>query len=254
MEVGALNNELGSLDKDTPVPLYYQLQKKLKELVSTGALKPGDQIPSERELSEQFGISRPTVRQAINELVYQGLMYREKGKGTFVARPKIPYNFANRLVTFYDDMEQKGYRVRTQVISKDVRPVRGLPARFLDIEEGTDVIVMERVRFVEDEPALRVTNYIPHSIAPGLLEEDLSNCSLYSVLTTKYSIKPLYSDIILEATIADWQDSQFLRVPVGSPVFIMDDTTYDENDNAIDYSVSRFRGDLGRIRIRVNNE
>lgn len=249
-----MNNELGSLDKDTPIPLYYQLQKKLNELVSTGVLKPGDQIPSERELSEQFCISRPTIRQAINELVYQGLMYREKGRGTFVARPKIPYGFANRLVTFYDDMEQKGYRVRTQIISKDVKPVSGLPARFLGVEEGLDVIVMERLRFVEDEPAVRVTNYIPYSLAPRLLEEDLSNCSLYSVLTTKYSIRPSYSDIILEAAIADWQDSQFLRVPVGSPVFIMDDTTYDENNKAIDYSASRFRGDVGRIRIRVGNE
>ncbi len=95
------------LNRKIPVPLYYQLKEIIKEEIEEGKLKPGDPIPSERELSEKYGISRPTVRQALKELVYEGWLTREKGRGTFISKPKIDYGFIQHFTTFYDDMVKK---------------------------------------------------------------------------------------------------------------------------------------------------
>jgi len=96
------------LDKSTPIPLYFQLKEIIKDKIDSGKLKPGDILPSERELSQVYQISRPTIRQALKELVNEGLLYREKGKGTYVSKPKINYGFIQKLTTFYDDIKEKG--------------------------------------------------------------------------------------------------------------------------------------------------
>ena len=92
---------IDTLDKNSPIPLYFQLEEILKERIETGELKPGDLLSSEKELSEKYQISRPTIGQALRGLVNEGLLYREKGKGTFIAKPKIDYGFIQRLTTFY---------------------------------------------------------------------------------------------------------------------------------------------------------
>ena len=112
---------MSTLNRKTPIPLYYQLIEMIRKDIETGVLKPGDIIPSERELSERYQISRPTVRQAIKELAYEGLLNREKGRGTFVSRPKFNYGFIQQFSTFYDDMAEKGYQVHTKVLNIEVR-------------------------------------------------------------------------------------------------------------------------------------
>jgi GntR family transcriptional regulator len=242
---------MSTLNRKTPIPLYFQLIEMIRKDIETGILKPGDAIPSERELSEKFLISRPTVRQAIKELVYEGLLYREKGKGTFVSRPKFNYGFIQQFSTFYDDMAQKGYQVRTRVLGMEVRCDLPNIAKILAIADTDPIISIERMRYVEGDPIVKVSNFIPYALCPDLLHQDLTDKSLYRTLFEKYHLRAYRAEITLEATIADTQDSQLLEISEGAPVILMKNITYTPENTIMDYFQSRFRGDKGKIKVEV---
>jgi GntR family transcriptional regulator len=239
------------LNRKVPIPLYYQLKEYIRQQIEEGVLAPGDLLPSERELSEKYGISRPTVRQALKELVYEGYLTREKGRGTFVARPKIDYSFIQHFTTFYEEMEEKGYVLKTQVLKKEVRKASKKLAQLLQIKEGEDFIYIERLRSIEGEPVVWVRNHVPYALCPGLLEEDLTDRSLYQLLAEKYNLVPKWAEIALEPTLADELDARLLQIDVGAPMFLMENVTYSEKEKPMDFFISRFRGDKGRVRVRV---
>lgn len=239
------------LNRRVPIPLYYQLKEMIKEQIEDGSFKPGDLLPSERELSERYGISRPTVRQAIKDLVYEGFLVREKGRGTFVSKPKLDYGFIQRFVTFYDDMAQHGLKVKTRVLRQELREAGKRVARFLNLEPQDQIIFLERLRFVEDQPVVRVRNHIPYRLCPGLLQEDLTDRSLYRLMAEKYGLTPHRAEIGLEAVIADEIDASFLGVEVGAPILLMENITFTENGMVMDFFQSRFRGDRGRVKVEV---
>ncbi len=202
-----------TLDRRIPIPLYYQLKEMLRREIESGNYLPGDTIPSERELSEHYMISRPTVRQAIRELIYEGLLERQKGRGTFVARTKINYGFIQQFSTFYDDMIQKGYSLKTRVLRQMTEPANFALAYFLDVSEGEPLAVIERIRYLEDSPIVKVTNYLPLRLCPDILSQDLTDCSLYSLLHERYHLQPHRAKISLEAIVANKIDSETLRIP-----------------------------------------
>jgi len=245
---------IDTLDKNSPIPLYFQLEEILKERIETGELQPGDLVSSEKELSEKYQISRPTIRQALRGLVNEGLLYREKGKGTFIAKPKIDYGFIQRLTTFYDDMLEKGYIPKTKVIKQEVKNARGTIANKLNILKGEKIIFLNRIRFVENEPIVSVMNFIPYRLCPGLINEDLENKSLYRTLINKYELKPYKAKITLEPIIAEEYDSQILKIKLGAPMHLMQNITYTKDNIAMDYFESRFRGDKGKVRVELYNE
>ncbi len=244
---------MATLNRKTPIPLYYQLIEMIRKDIETGVLKPGDIIPSERELSEKYQISRPTVRQAIKELAYEGLLNREKGRGTFVSRPKFNYGFIQQFSTFYDDMAEKGYQVQTKVLNIEVR--KDLPniEKILNIAESDPIICIERIRFVEGEPIVKVSNFIPFSLCPDLINEDLTDKSLYRTLFEKYHLRAYRAEITLEAVVADDLDSQVLEIPKGAPVIFMKNITYTPENTIMDYFQSRFRGDKGKIKVNLKS-
>ena len=242
------------LNRKIPVPLYYQLKEIIKEEIEEGKLKPGDPIPSERELSEKYGISRPTVRQALKELVYEGWLTREKGKGTFVSKPKIDYGFIQHFTTFYDDMIEKGYSLHTIILNREIKKAGKEIARFLQIEEDEKIIFIDRLRFIEDEPIVRVNNHIPLVLCPGLMDEDLVDQSLYRIMAEKYGLKPYRAEISLEPIVANEVDSELLGIEKGAPMFLMENVTFTEEGQIIDFFRSRFRGDKGKVRVNVYKE
>ena len=170
------------LDKDVPIPLYFQLKEIIEEKITSGQLEPGDLLPSERELSDRYNISRPTIRQALQELVNEGLLYREKGKGTFVAKPKIKYGFIQRLTTFYEDMERKGYKLKTKIRKQEIREAPKRIAEKLNLKTDNKVIFLDRVRYIEEEPIVRVLNFVPYEKCPRLIDINLEDKSLYKVM------------------------------------------------------------------------
>lgn len=248
-------DENDQLDKDVPIPLYFQLKEKIKEKIVNGELEPGDLIPSERELSEKYNISRPTIRQALQGLVNEGLLYREKGRGTFVAKPKIKYGFIQKFTTFYDDMQKKGYTLKTKVISQEVKKATSRVANKLDINKNDKVIFLERIRYIEEtEPIVWVMNFIPYELCPGLINEELKDKSLYHVLDEKYNITYHKAEITLEPVIAEKIDAEILKVEEGSPIHLMENVTYNKEGVIMDYFESRFRGDKGKVQVELYNE
>ena len=243
-----------TLDKNSPIPLYFQLEEILKERIETGELQPGDLLFSEKELSEKYQISRPTIRQALRGLVNEGLLYREKGKGTFIAKPKIDYGFIQRLTTFYDDMIEKGYTTKTKIVKQEIKEVRGTIAKKLNIPKGEKIIFLHRIRSVENEPVVSVMNFIPYKLCAHLINEDLENKSLYRLLINKYELKPYKAEITLEPIVAEEYDSQILKIKLGAPMHLMQNITYTNDNVAMDYFESRFRGDKGKVRVVLYNE
>jgi len=242
------------LDKDVPIPLYFQLKEIIEEKITSGQLEPGDLLPSERELSDRYNISRPTIRQALQELVNEGLLYREKGKGTFVAKPKIKYGFIQRLTTFYEDMERKGYKLKTKIRKQEIREAPKRIAEKLNLKTDNKVIFLDRVRYIEEEPIVRVLNFVPYEKCPGLIDIDLEDKSLYKVMREEFGISYYRAEISLEPIIAEEYDAEILDIEEGAPIHLMEDITYDQNNEPMDYFESRFRGDKGKVKVELYNK
>jgi len=247
------SNKSDQLNKDIPIPLYFQLKEKIKEKIVNGSLEPGDLIPSERELSKKYNISRPTIRQALKGLVNEGLLYREKGRGTFVSNPKIKYGFIQKFTTFYDDMKEKGYETETKVIKQEIQYASGSLAKKLEISENDKIIFIHRIRYIKGDPIVSVINNIPYRLCTALIDENLENKSLYRTLADNYNIKPHKAEITLEPIVANEYDTELLNIDENQPMFLMKNLTYSTDDVAIDYFESHFRGDKGKVKVELHN-
>lgn len=239
------------LDKNTPIPLYYQLKEIIKEKIESGELKPGDVLPSERELSQTHQISRPTIRQALKELVNEGLLHREKGKGTFVSEPKINYGFIQKLTTFYDDMKEKGYLTKTKIINLETTKASKTIAKKLKLNLSEEIIYISRIRTINNEPVVSVENYIPYKLCPDLVNEDLTDKSLYKLLSEKYGLAAYKAEVTLEPLVATEYDAEMLKIDLGAPIHFMQNLTYNRNNIIMDYFESRFRGDKGKVNVEL---
>ncbi len=149
------------LDKDVPIPLYFQLEKLILEEIDNGNYPVGSMIPTEMELSQMFGISRTTVRQAISDLVREEHLYRIKSKGTFVAHPKLVQGFIQSIQSFDDDVRSTGRTPSTEVLDLKLVELEPEVAQLMELPAGTKAIYLYRKRFADDEPIVRVETYLP---------------------------------------------------------------------------------------------
>ncbi|MCJ7660413.1 MAG: GntR family transcriptional regulator [Anaerolineales bacterium] len=239
------------IDFDSHIPYYFQLIEVLKEKINQGEWKPGDQITSEPELCEIYGISRTVVRQALKEMEYEGLIYRRKGKGTFIAEPKIGESLVQKLTGFYQDMVERGYKPVTQVLRHEIVPANAKIARHLGLEQGTLVFVIERLRFVEEVPILLVTTYLPYELCPKLGDYDLSDKSLYAVLEKEFGIKLSHGRRTIEAVAANEREAELLQVDECAPLVLLDSVTYLEDGTSIEYYHAVHRGDRSRFEVEL---
>ena len=239
------------INKHIPIPVYYQLKEIIRDKIEVGELKIGEKITSENKLSEIYQISRMTVRQAIKELVGEGLLYRDKGRGTFVCEPKINYRFIQKLTTFYDDMVGKGYMVRTKILKQEIKPASKAIAKKLNIEENEEIIYIFRVRYIENGPIVHVANHIPYKLCPDLINEDLTDKSLYQTLAERHGLVAYKARVTLEAIVASEYDSELLHIKESAPVHLMKNITYTKENAIMDYFESHFRGDKGRVQVEL---
>ena len=238
------------LNKEIPVPLYFQLEQILRDEIESGAYQPGSLIPTELELIDLFGISRTTVRQAIHDLVQEGLLYRTKSKGTFVARPKVSQHFIHSFLSYKDDVRNNGAEPATEVLglSKMALPVElGAEAS----ELGNIVVCLYRKRFVDGEPFVRVKTYLPYEPCKFLLEHDMANESLYELLDKKKETRVVRIVRSCEIQAADAEDSKILGVKRGQPIHFFITKSYNSKDKLIEYSVARYRGDRSRFLVEI---
>jgi len=233
--------EMSAIYRNSPLPRYYQLKEILRERIRAGEWKPGDLIPSERELGEKYGISRMTARQAITDLVNEGLFYREQGKGTFVSQRKITQQLIH-LTGFTEDIRARGQRPGTKVISATMQPADEETAEKLRISLGTPIFCLQRLRLADDEPLAIELSQISFKDCEKLLEEDLEQNSLYRVLETKYGIMLMEADQELEAGLASTEDAQTLKIAPGSSVLFTRRVTYTERNQPVEYAKAVYCG------------
>lgn len=238
------------LQKNSPIPLYYQVEEILYRWI-VEKLKPGDLLPSEKQLCDMFNVSRSVIRQALGILVNKGVIERQRGVGTVVVRPKINEYLVSKLTGFYEDMVSQGLKPVTKVLSQSLIEADELLSYYLDLKVGDAVIKIERLRYVDDEPLLIVTNYIPHSLCPRLLEESLENKSLYEILEQKYGFKFLWGERTIEAIPADASDAKLLHVKRNSPLLFLRSVTYIEGNIPIEYYEAKHRADRTRFITRL---
>lgn len=239
------------LNMDPRIPLYYQLMQIFRQQIESGELKPGDPLPAESALCEMYGVSRPTVRQALNELVREGLLHRLKGKGTFVSAPKIQQDFLQKLTSFNEELEQKGLVGMTKVLKLTSVPAPKIVAAHLTLSTGETVVYLERLRFVASEPFVHVVTYLPQRLCPRLEEVDLARHSLYKTLEENYGLKIVRARRVLEVIAASKELAHLLEIEEGAPVQQSTTVAWDEFNRPVEYSVARYRGDRSQFTIEL---
>jgi GntR family transcriptional regulator len=239
------------IERDSPVPYYYQLEGFLRGRIENGTWKPGQRIPSEAELCEAFDVSRRVVRQGLNELVQEGVLYRRKGKGTFVAEPKIRESLVQHLTGFYEDTVALGLKPSTKVLEQRVIPAPPKIAETLGLREGDPVTMIDRLRFVDGEPIVLVISYVPYRLCPELVNEDFSTQSLYAILEKRYELELVYGRRTLEAVAATEEEAEFLEIQEGDPIVLLRSISYLKDGGPIEYFKARHRGDRSRFEVEL---
>jgi len=239
------------VDRDSPIPYYAQLKDGLRAEIDSGNWRPGDLLPGEPELCRQFDVSRTVVRQALKELSYEGLVVRRKGKGTFVASPKFTESHIQELSGFFKDMLDLGHTPYSQILRQEVTPASSVVAERLALQVGAPVVQIDRLRFVEDEPLVLVTTYLPYQLCPQLVDADLAHRSLYEYLETVCGLTLARGRRTIEAVAADEYQAGLLRVKPGAPLILLNSVSYLEGDTPIEYYKALHRGDRSRFEVEL---
>ncbi len=241
-----------NLDKGSQTPLYLQLTKRLIEQIETGQLNTGDKLPSERELSDALHVSRVTARMAIDILFEKGLVYREKGKGTYVAQPKM--RGVKGFSSFSEDARARGLNPSSKIIRQEIVQVEEKMRQTLKIGPEEKAVHLVRVRMVDDEPVAFQSTYIPQKICPGIESLDLTDKSLFAVLRKEYFIHPAWTEAIVRAKLADQKEADLLEIQAGEPVIVVSGLTFTEAFEIVEsvttiYPADDFELYIGRQRI-----
>lgn len=240
-----------ALDRQSPLPLYFQLAAAIRERIHEGILTAGEQLPSERDLARDAGISRMTARQALSDLTMSGDVVVRHGIGTFVATPKLTHD-ALHLLGFTEEMERLGGAVSSRLIACEVLvPPRAIAAA-LDLEDGEKTIQIVRLRSAGDVPLLLETSHVPAARCPDLEHEDLERLSLYSLLETRYGHRLQAARQSIEATAANAFESALLNVPEGASMLLLKGVTMAEGGLPIEWFKAIYRGD--RIKIAIESQ
>jgi GntR family transcriptional regulator len=239
------------INKNSVVPIYYQLKEYIKDQIDSENLNVGEMIPSERELAEEFEINRMTVRQAVNELVNEGHLRRQRGVGTFVSKSKINQGLS-RLSNFTTDMMNKGMKPGAKLLSMEVIPAPKKIAAKLQIPEGEQVVELFRLRIADGEPMALERSYLPYSKVSPIMNEDMEKQSLYKVLEEKCQLKLLRALQTIEISYSNPTDAHYLEIGPDSPVLLIERVTFLEDDQPIECVSSIYRSDRYKFSIEMN--
>ncbi|MEI7671868.1 MAG: GntR family transcriptional regulator [Deltaproteobacteria bacterium] len=234
--------------------LYLTKHRQIIEALTTEIqecrLKPYDRLPSEKELCEQWGASRSTVRKAMDQLADRGNILRVPGKGSFVSFPKISHN-ASQVLSFSEKMKAQGLDVVTKLIRGEIiEPTEEIMAA-LQLSKMERVLKIQRLRIVKGEPLALQTAFMPANICGELMKADLESESLNYLLREKCNIQLLRSDILIEAPILSTTERQLLGNPHAAVFLAVVGLTFNQHDKPIRFSRGIFRGD--RVRLKISD-
>lgn len=242
---------LSILDRNSPLPLWAQFRDAIRLQILQGALPVGAKLPSEAELGEQFGISRIVVREALADLVRNGLIYKIKGRGAFVSARERDEDFVSTVLGFSDEMERKGRSVRTQILIQELRAPNELEARSLGLAEGALVVSLKRLRSVDGELRLLVETAVPADLAPGLHRTRLEDRSLYDVLRRQYGLRLVRAERWIDAVLPDGPTCELLKLAQPVPLLRIESIAYGANGRPVEYYRALHRCEASRLHVQT---
>lgn len=239
------------IDRLAATPMYHQLKRRIIDDIARQGLRAGDLLPGEHRLCEKFNVSRTVVRQALSQLENQGIIERVKGKGTFVAHQKVPESLVHTLTGLYEEVAARGGHVHSEVRRQEVMLADDDVADSLGVAPQSPVIVIERLRYVDDEPWSWTTTYLPHDIGLLVLHDDLRDRSLYALLAT-HGIRAVRGVRSAEAVSANRAQGALLKVGAGQALLVLRSISYDEQQQPMEYFIAYHRGDRSRFEFQLS--
>jgi len=235
----------------SPLPLYTQIKEILRARILDGSYQPHQQMPSESEMMAAFGVSRITVRQALNDLQNEGLIFRVHGKGSFVSKPKA-FQDLGRLQGFGEAMRPMGYETFARVLAiKTVTPSTQV-AEKLQLPKRAKVTELQRLRFLNREPISLDVTYLPTAIGQRLAKEDLAARDIFVILENDYGLALGHAELQIGSMLADEALAAQLKVEAGSPLLFIERTTHTADGTPVDYEHLYYRGDAFQYKVRVD--
>ncbi len=237
----------GRIDRTTPLPLYFQISELLRLQMQTRKMRQGDLLTTDERIQEEFRVSRATARKAIDELVDEGLVERVTGKGTFVIEPRLQVPLP-AMLSFTEELERRGMRPSTRVVSVAWAAASEPAARALGIQAGRRVLCLERIRYANTKPILHTVDVLPERLGIGP-KEDFTG-SLYKLMELR-GIQLAECQNIIEAAVTDRHLSELLQVKKGFPILALRRTSYDTEGRPVLYEDAACRSDLYSYAVRL---
>ncbi|HST65306.1 MAG TPA: GntR family transcriptional regulator [Mycobacteriales bacterium] len=236
------------LDRSSPVPLYYQVSRQIEAAIDAGDLAPGDRLENEISLADRWGLSRPTMRRAIQELVDKGLLVRRRGIGTQVVhgRVKRPMD----LTSLFDDLTRSGQQPGTRLLARELVPAPAAVAERLGVPAGAQVLHLERLRSARDEPLAVLRNWLPADLAPTLTAEALESRGLYELMRGA-GVHLRIATQRIAARGATAPEARLLTLRKGAPVLTMERVTYDGTGRAVELGTHAYHAGTYSIEMTV---
>lgn len=239
------------IDRSSLIPLFYQLKTALLKQIKNNEYPIGSLIPTESEISSIFQISRTTVRQAISELVKEGWVYRVKGKGTYVSKPKIQQSFIKKLESFNDQIERLGMVPSTEVLDFAVIKPDDKVMKALNLKPNEKVIYLHRIRMANNEPIVTIKTFLPYNLCKFILNYDFKSERLYKVLGLNNTTEIFSVERTVKAVEAIKEDVDFLKIKLKKPIQYFESIGYNANSMPIEFSIARYRGDRNKFEVTV---
>jgi GntR family transcriptional regulator len=240
------------IDPYNAIPKYHQLATILRKKIINGEWPPQSPIPSERQLEQLYGVSRPTIRQAIELLIHDGFLYREHGKGTFVMPQKLQKGLLE-LTSFSEDLLKRGIKPGQRILEMHYEPASETIQKKLDLPANTQVLKIVRVRLGDGQPIGLQTSYVVLSKDQLITQDELeSNGSLYKILMEKFNIIPWAADETLEVTLATQEEAELLQIKKGDPLLNNERVLWSQDRKAVEFVKILYRGDRYRYTMRLS--
>ncbi|NJM42226.1 MAG: GntR family transcriptional regulator [Anaerolineae bacterium] len=228
--------------------MYYQLVEALRDQIRSGELKPGAQLPPERDLGEQYGISRMTARQAVQYLIREDALIAKQGSGTFVAEPKLTYDPLH-VLGFTEDMMRRGADATSRVIEQALVEPPPSIAKQIQLRAKERATRIVRLRLSNNVPMLLETVYVPTKRFIGLERANLAKQSLYQLMRDRYGVRVSGSHHTIEAVQAKDYETELFGMHPCMPMILLRGVTYDEADQPVEYFKAVYRGDKFQIQM-----
>jgi len=242
-----------ALERGSIIPLYYQLLEIIIDQIETGILRPGDPVPSENELCRKYRVSKSTVLQAIQALVNKRLVYRIRGKGTFVTDPKISQSITTLLSYSSEIVGQNGSTINRSVSSK-LMPALPAVARHLGIAEGSPIYHIQILREAGKIPIALQTSFLPADLVPGLIDLPFDDGSLIKTIQNRYNIKITSVREAFQAVKSDSYEAKLLEIHVGDPLVLLERFSTEKGGRIIELARTLLRGDRCKFNIELKKD